>query len=98
MLTLQIIELMNKLWLKARLDLKMVTYKCLATSHEEGESCDDVVQHYNSNLGLVEMISNSSTLRQIQTEGGGVTGSFKDKLLTQWLMSHCSSHATWKQV
>ena len=38
MLTLQIIGLMNKLWLKAGLDLKMVTYECLATGPEEGMS------------------------------------------------------------
>ena len=36
MLTLQIIGLMNKLWLKVGLDLKMVTYECLATGPEEG--------------------------------------------------------------
>ena len=34
MLTLQIIGLMNKLWLKAGLDLKMVTYECLPVSPE----------------------------------------------------------------
>ena len=52
------------------------------------------VLHY---IGLVEMVQDSSTLRQIQTEHG-VTGSFKDKPLSEWLMRHNSSDAAWKQV
>ena len=36
-LILQMIRLMEKIWLRAGLDLKMVTYQCVATGKEEGE-------------------------------------------------------------
>ena len=35
-LVLQMIRLMDKLWLRAGLDLKMVTYRCVATGPERG--------------------------------------------------------------
>ncbi len=35
-LVLQMIKLMEKLWLKAGLDLKMITYQCVATGVDEG--------------------------------------------------------------
>lgn len=35
-LVLQMIKLMEKIWLRAGLDLKMVTYQCVATGVEEG--------------------------------------------------------------
>ena len=35
-LVLQMIGLMEKLWLRAGLDLKIVTYRCLATGYDEG--------------------------------------------------------------
>ena len=36
MLTLQLIKLMEKLWLRAGLDLKMLTYRCLPTGPNQG--------------------------------------------------------------
>lgn len=36
MLTLQMIHLMDKLWLKEGLDLKMVTFACVPTGHKKG--------------------------------------------------------------
>ena len=33
------IKLMEKIWLRAGLDLKMVTYQCVATGAEEGWYC-----------------------------------------------------------
>ncbi len=35
-LVLQMIKLMEKLWLKAGLDLRMITYQCVATGVDEG--------------------------------------------------------------
>ena len=37
MLTLQLIRLMDKIWLRSGLDLKLVTYQVLATGPECGE-------------------------------------------------------------
>lgn len=72
MLTLQIIRIMDKLWLKEGLDLKMVTFGCVPTGHKRG---------------MIEMVDNSETLRKIQIEHG-LTGSFKDKPIAEWLAKH----------
>ena len=37
-LVLQMIRLMEKIWLRAGLDLKMVTYDCVATGQDHGEN------------------------------------------------------------
>lgn len=36
MLTLQMVRIMDKLWLKEGLDLKMVTFACVPTGHKRG--------------------------------------------------------------
>jgi phosphatidylinositol-4-phosphate 3-kinase len=82
MLAQQLIKLMDKIWLRAGLDLRLITYQVLSTGDEQG---------------LVELVKDSSTLRQIQTEHG-LTGSFKDKPLSEWLLRHNSSDVAWKQV
>ncbi|XP_028391713.1 phosphatidylinositol 4-phosphate 3-kinase C2 domain-containing subunit beta-like [Dendronephthya gigantea] len=71
-LTMQLIGIMNKLWLKEGLDLKMVTYRCLPTGAE---------------MGMVELVQEAQTLREIQTEYG-LAGSFKDEPLARWLLKH----------
>ena len=82
MLALQLIQLMDKIWLRAGLDLRLISYQVLATGGDQG---------------FVELVTDSATLRQIQTQRG-VTGSFKDKPLFEWLMKHNSSESAWKRV
>nr|KAG5699171.1 hypothetical protein BaRGS_014470 [Batillaria attramentaria] len=72
MLTLQVIRIMDMLWLQDRLDLKIITFSCLATGPKRG---------------VVELITESDTLRRIQVSGG-VTGSFKDRPIKEWLQKH----------
>ncbi|XP_055624322.1 phosphatidylinositol 4-phosphate 3-kinase C2 domain-containing subunit beta isoform X2 [Toxorhynchites rutilus septentrionalis] len=69
MLTIQMVRIMDKLWLREGLDLKMVTFDCVPTSYKKG---------------MIEMVSDSETLRKIQVEWG-LTGSFKDKSIAEWL-------------
>jgi phosphatidylinositol-4-phosphate 3-kinase len=38
-------------------------------------------------LGMIEMVTNSETLRKIQVELG-LTGSFKDRPIANWLAKH----------
>ena len=52
--------------------------------------------HYRL-VGMLEMVTDASTLRAIQTEHG-VTGSFKDKPLSEWLMRHNPSEQAYKEV
>ncbi|XP_062842305.1 phosphatidylinositol 4-phosphate 3-kinase C2 domain-containing subunit beta [Trichomycterus rosablanca] len=72
MLTLQIIRIMNKIWIQEGLDMRMVIFRCFSTGRSRG---------------MVEMIPNAETLRKIQVEHG-VTGSFKDRPLADWLQKH----------
>uniref|UniRef100_A0A8B9FT39 Phosphatidylinositol 4-phosphate 3-kinase C2 domain-containing subunit alpha n=1 Tax=Amazona collaria TaxID=241587 RepID=A0A8B9FT39_9PSIT len=72
MLALQMIKIMDKIWLQEGLDLRMVIFKCLSTGKDRG---------------MVELVSASDTLRKIQVEYG-VTGSFKDKPLAEWLRKY----------
>ena len=50
-LTIQMIRVMDKLWLKENLDLKMVTFACVPTGDRQG---------------MLEMITEAKTLREIQ--------------------------------
>lgn len=73
MFMLSMIGLMDKLWLESGMDLKMLTFKCIAT----GE-----------NRGFVEAVRDVSTLRVIQTEHSGVTGAFNNRTITDWFWKH----------
>ncbi|XP_053562671.1 phosphatidylinositol 4-phosphate 3-kinase C2 domain-containing subunit beta [Bombina bombina] len=72
MLTLQMIRIMNKIWVQEGLDMRMVIFRCFSTGRGRG---------------MVEMIPTAETLRKIQVEHG-VTGSFKDRPLADWLQKH----------
>jgi phosphatidylinositol-4-phosphate 3-kinase len=36
MLTIQMVRIMDKLWLREGIDLKMVTFSCVPTGHKRG--------------------------------------------------------------
>ncbi|ETE71818.1 Phosphatidylinositol-4-phosphate 3-kinase C2 domain-containing subunit beta, partial [Ophiophagus hannah] len=72
MLTLQMIRIMNKIWVQEGLNMRMVIFRCFSTGRGRG---------------MVEMIPNAETLRKIQVQHG-VTGSFKDRPLADWLQKH----------
>uniref|UniRef100_A0A4W4FJ69 Phosphatidylinositol-4-phosphate 3-kinase n=1 Tax=Electrophorus electricus TaxID=8005 RepID=A0A4W4FJ69_ELEEL len=72
MLALQLIRIMDRIWLQEGLDLRIVNFKCISTG---------------KNKGMVELVPSSETLRKIQVEFG-VTGSFKDKPLAEWLRKY----------
>lgn len=69
MLTLQMVRIIDKMWMKEGLNLKIVTYACIPTGAKKG---------------MIEMITDAETLRKIQVEWG-LTGSFKDKPIAEWL-------------
>uniref|UniRef100_A0A671U1R0 phosphatidylinositol-4,5-bisphosphate 3-kinase n=1 Tax=Sparus aurata TaxID=8175 RepID=A0A671U1R0_SPAAU len=74
MLTLQMIRLMENLWKKEGLDLRMIPYGCLSTGNK---------------MGLIEVVKNSDTIANIQrnSSNSAATAAFnKDALLT-WLKS-----------
>ena len=69
LVTLLMFRVMNKLWLNEGLDLKMMLYDVLPTGPMSG---------------LIEIVPNSSTFREIHIQHG-LTGSFKDDSLLLWL-------------
>ena len=81
-ITMQMIEIMDKLWLKEGLDLKLITFKCIATDDRKG---------------FVEMVRNSETLRKIQGEKG-VTGSFNVSTIANWLQKYNTSELEYEQA
>ncbi|XP_069479873.1 phosphatidylinositol 4-phosphate 3-kinase C2 domain-containing subunit alpha [Ambystoma mexicanum] len=82
MLALQMIKIMDKIWLQEGLDLRMVIFKCLSTGKDRG---------------MVELVLSSETLRKIQVEYG-VTGSFKDKPLAEWLRKYNPSEEDYEKA
>ncbi|XP_065206609.1 phosphatidylinositol 4-phosphate 3-kinase C2 domain-containing subunit beta isoform X2 [Planococcus citri] len=72
MLTIQMIKIMDKWWLKEGLDLKIVTFACISTGDKRG---------------IIEMVTEAETLRKIQIELG-LTGSFKETPIDEWLRKH----------
>ena len=73
MLTLQMIRVMDRLWLRAGLDLRMVSFKCVPTGWK---------------AGMVEFVEDASTLREIQEASHRVTGAFRPEILNDWLQKH----------
>ncbi|XP_019536339.3 phosphatidylinositol 4-phosphate 3-kinase C2 domain-containing subunit beta [Aedes albopictus] len=82
MLTIQMVRIMDKLWLREGLDLKMVTFNCVPTSYKKG---------------MIELVSDSETLRKIQVEWG-LTGSFKDKSIAEWLAKQNPSQLEYQRA
>ncbi|XP_054714690.1 phosphatidylinositol 4-phosphate 3-kinase C2 domain-containing subunit alpha-like [Uloborus diversus] len=82
MITIQMIRIMDKLWLKEGLDLKIVTFACVATDYRKG---------------MVELVLDAETLRKIQTELG-LTGSFKDRPIAEWLQKYNTSELEYQQA
>merc|ERR1740130_601520 len=75
-LALQVLDLMDKLWLKAGLDFKMSTYKVIATG----------VNSQNKGVGMLEIVTESETTSGIQIEfGGGAGGAWTDSVISDYL-------------
>uniref|UniRef100_A0AC34GT29 Phosphatidylinositol-4-phosphate 3-kinase n=1 Tax=Panagrolaimus sp. ES5 TaxID=591445 RepID=A0AC34GT29_9BILA len=74
---LQIVRLMNDLWLREHLDLRMLTYRVLPTG---------------KNIGLIELVTKCKTLREVQTNmSDRATDVFKDNSIATWIGRHNAS-------
>lgn len=73
---------MNNIWLSNELDLRMVIYRCLPTGVKKG---------------MIELVLNCSTLREIHTTFGA-TGVFKDDVLNNWLLRNNPTEFQYKNV
>ena len=75
MLTLQMIRIMDKLWKKEGLDLRMNPYGCISTDNR---------------IGLIEVVLNAETIANIQKVKGTfpATAAFRRGSLLAWLKDH----------
>ena len=48
--------------------------------------------------GLVELVMESETLRKIQVKGHGLAGSFKDRVIVDWLQVHNPTELDFRKV
>ncbi|CAJ0948939.1 unnamed protein product, partial [Mesorhabditis belari] len=75
-LVLQMVRLMNDIWLREKLDLRMITFRCTSVGYKKG---------------MAELVPDCQTLCDIQKAEGGVTGALKDDVLCKWLQKHNSN-------
>ncbi|KFD71874.1 hypothetical protein M514_08131 [Trichuris suis] len=83
-LVLQMIRLMDRLWLTDGIDLRMIVYRIIPLQARKG---------------LIEIVRGAKTLREIQTEDGGVTGVLRGDSIQRWLQkqnpSELEYHIVW---
>ncbi|CAJ0584265.1 unnamed protein product, partial [Mesorhabditis spiculigera] len=79
-LVIQLVRVMNDIWLCEGLDLRMITFRCATVGYRKG---------------MAELVSDCQTLCDIQ-KAEGMAGVFKDDVLCKWLEKYNSSEYSYK--
>lgn len=74
-LTLQMIRVMDNIWLENGLDLRMKPYRVIVTGDQEG---------------IIEVVPQSETTSDIQKKYGGTLGALRNNTLKDFLLEHNS--------
>jgi len=78
-LTLQMLRVMDKIWLQAGLDLRLKPYNVIATG----------VNDHGEGVGMLEVVTSSDTTSNIQVEfGGGAMGALRLNPIDDYLHQH----------
>ncbi|KAH9253398.1 hypothetical protein BASA81_008749 [Batrachochytrium salamandrivorans] len=72
-MTLQIFRVLEQIWLAEGMNLRLSPYGCISTGDE---------------VGLLEIVKDSSTIAEIEVEWGGKFGSFKESPISLFLEHH----------
>lgn len=96
---MQLIRVIESMWLAEGLNLRIVTYKCLPTGQNQGLSKTNFKFYLQSCIfkGFIELVSHSKTLREIQS-GYGLTGAFKDRPIAEWLGKYNQTASSYEKV
>eukprot|EP00735_Rhodelphis_limneticus_P000750 TRINITY_DN11275_c0_g1::TRINITY_DN11275_c0_g1_i1::g.762::m.762 TRINITY_DN11275_c0_g1::TRINITY_DN11275_c0_g1_i1::g.762 ORF type:complete len:1066 (+),score=268.88,sp/P54673/PI3K1_DICDI/38.97/0.0,PI3Ka/PF00613.15/6.2e-59,PI3_PI4_kinase/PF00454.22/2.1e-50,PI3K_C2/PF00792.19/5.8e+02,PI3K_C2/PF00792.19/4.8e-25,PI3K_rbd/PF00794.13/0.00056,PI3K_rbd/PF00794.13/5.8e-13,HEAT_2/PF13646.1/0.14 TRINITY_DN11275_c0_g1_i1:311-3199(+) len=81
MLTLQMLRIMDNIWQREGLDLKLIPYGCVATGNE---------------IGMLQVVLNSDTTANIAKEAGGATAVWQDDIYSNWLRGHNPSDTAYQ--
>ncbi|TMS36679.1 hypothetical protein L596_003781 [Steinernema carpocapsae] len=79
-IVLQMVRMMNEIWLSDFLDLRMIIFRCLPTGVKKG---------------MIELVDDCQTLCEIQS-AQGATGVFRDDVLNNWLLMQNPSEFQYK--
>ncbi|NXP00656.1 P3C2G kinase, partial [Certhia brachydactyla] len=82
MLVLQIIRVMDNIWLQEGLDMQMIIYRCLSTGKGEG---------------LVQMVPDATTLAKIHRESG-LIGPLKENTIKKWFHHHHPLESSYQEA
>jgi len=79
LLTLQLLRVMDRLWLEQGLDMRLKPYSCIATGvNDDGDG-----------VGMIEVVTNSDTTSGIQLKyGGGAMGALKLDPIDLFIREH----------
>ncbi|KFO36590.1 Phosphatidylinositol-4-phosphate 3-kinase C2 domain-containing subunit gamma [Fukomys damarensis] len=81
MLVLQVIQVMDNIWLQEGLDMQMIIYRCLSTG---------------KNQGLVQMVPDAVTLAKIHRHSG-LIGPLKENTIKKWFSQHNHAKADYEK-